>query len=103
MYTGGDIIRRSDMLDPRSGQLSYMFKKLSNLMGTSKKNPDSLLRDDYIVLACVLQVYALVLFSFLFRILFRFSTFARLELLNSALEYTLKFVLNSYHFWFLLI
>ncbi|KAA0050281.1 charged multivesicular body protein 7 isoform X2 [Cucumis melo var. makuwa] len=55
MYTGGDIIRRSDMLDPRSGQLSYMFKRLSNLMGTSKKNPESLLRDDYIILACVLQ------------------------------------------------
>ncbi|XP_038875996.1 uncharacterized protein LOC120068336 isoform X2 [Benincasa hispida] len=55
MYIEGDIIRRGDMLDPRSGQLSYLFKKLSNLMGTSKKNPDSLLRDDYVVLACVLQ------------------------------------------------
>lgn len=55
MYIEGDIIRRSDMLDPRSGQLSYLFKKLSNLMGASKKNPDSLLRDDYVVLACVLQ------------------------------------------------
>lgn len=66
MYIEGDIIRRSDMLDPRSGQLSYLFKKLSNLMGASKKNPDSLLRDDYVVLACVLQVYALILLSFSF-------------------------------------
>ncbi|XP_022938857.1 charged multivesicular body protein 7 [Cucurbita moschata] len=55
MQIEGDIIRRSDMLDPRGGQLSYLFKKLSNLMGTSKKNLDGLLSDDYIVLACVLQ------------------------------------------------
>ena len=64
MQIEGDIIRRSDMLDPRGGQLSYLFKKLSNLMGTSKKNPDSLLSDDYIALARVLQVYDLNLLSF---------------------------------------
>lgn len=67
MYIEGDIIRRSDMLDPRSGQLSYLFKKLSNLMGTSKKNPNGLLRDDYIILASVLKVYALSLLSLLLK------------------------------------
>ncbi|XP_022146425.1 charged multivesicular body protein 7 [Momordica charantia] len=55
MYIDGDIIIQSDMLDPRSGQLSHLFKKLSNLMGTSKKNPNDLLRDEYVVLASVLK------------------------------------------------
>lgn len=65
MYIDGDIIIQSDMLDPRSGQLSHLFKKLSNLMGTSKKNPNDLLRDEYVVLASVLKVYAFNLLSLL--------------------------------------
>lgn len=52
MYSSGDILRKEDLVDPTSGRLSQLFKRVVSLIGISSSSPESV--DDCLVLKTLL-------------------------------------------------
>ncbi|KAL9229565.1 hypothetical protein vseg_005018 [Gypsophila vaccaria] len=55
MYRSGDLLRMTDLEDPKSGQLSQLFKKMFRLSSALRPSPDSDILNDRLILRTTLQ------------------------------------------------
>ncbi|KAI3839233.1 hypothetical protein MKX03_032863 [Papaver bracteatum] len=55
MYSSGDILRKSDLMDPTAGPLSQMFKRMVNLIGISGPSSSEELIEEFLILSIPLQ------------------------------------------------
>ncbi|KAK3194426.1 hypothetical protein Dsin_025736 [Dipteronia sinensis] len=53
MYNEGDIVRSSDLVDPTSGRVSQLFKRVRNLMVRARTTSEVLLKDHVIFMTLV--------------------------------------------------
>ncbi|KAK2649852.1 hypothetical protein Ddye_017341 [Dipteronia dyeriana] len=53
MYTEGDIVRSSDIVDPTNGRVSQLFKRVRNLMVRARTTSEGLLKDHVIFMTLV--------------------------------------------------
>ncbi|XP_042483342.1 uncharacterized protein LOC122063709 isoform X2 [Macadamia integrifolia] len=65
MHKSGEIIHRGDLLDPTSGRLSQLFKRVMRLTGVSKSSPLQVTSEDQFILTSLLQERAAEVASFL--------------------------------------
>nr|AFK38291.1 unknown [Lotus japonicus] len=54
MYNEGDIMRTLDLVDPRSGRVSQLFRKVSSLITRSATPPD-IVAEEFVVVTAVLK------------------------------------------------
>lgn len=62
MYNEGDIIRSADLVDPTSGRLSQLFRKVRRLVAGTTIPPEVLLKD-HVIFATLMKVYELEMFN----------------------------------------
>ena len=55
MYSEGDIMRNVELVDPTSGRLSQLIRKVRNLVVRSTAAPDIIL-EDHVILTALLKV-----------------------------------------------
>ncbi|KAJ6338427.1 hypothetical protein OIU76_007987 [Salix suchowensis] len=55
MYNEGDIVRNVDLVDPSSGRLSQLFRKVRNLMVRSPVTPEIVMLEDHLFLTPLLK------------------------------------------------
>ena len=74
MYNEGEIVRCSDLMDPRSGRMSFLLRKFSNLMLRPTPSLQTLLQDRLILtplLKVPIILVALVFDSYVFNMTMR--------------------------------
>ncbi|OVA16608.1 Snf7 [Macleaya cordata] len=55
MYNTGDILRHKDLVDPTTGRLSQLFKRVVNLIGVSRPSFPEEIIEEYLILSIPLQ------------------------------------------------
>ncbi|KAJ4969497.1 hypothetical protein NE237_016198 [Protea cynaroides] len=55
MHKSGEIIQRGDLLDPTSGRVSQLFKRVIQLTGVSRSSPQQVISEDQFILTSLLQ------------------------------------------------
>ncbi|KAA8549008.1 hypothetical protein F0562_000692 [Nyssa sinensis] len=55
MYNAGDIVRSGDLVDPRSGRLSWIFRKLIHLGSLSRSSTPENIAEDHLILLSLLK------------------------------------------------
>lgn len=55
MYNEGDIVRNVDLVDPSSGRISQLFRKVRNLMVRSPVTPEIIMLEDHLFLTPLLK------------------------------------------------
>ncbi|XP_043711408.1 uncharacterized protein LOC122660253 isoform X2 [Telopea speciosissima] len=65
MHKSGEIIQRRDLLDPTSGRLSQLFKRVMQLTGVSRSSPQQVISEDQFILTLLLQERAAEVVTFL--------------------------------------
>lgn len=61
MYNEGDLVRSADLVDPTTGRLSQIFRKVRNLM-VRPMTTCQIMDEDLVILMSVLKVTCLKLF-----------------------------------------
>ncbi|CAL5433713.1 unnamed protein product [Camellia sinensis] len=56
MYNAGDILRRGDLVDPTSGRLSQILRRVVHLVGLSRASTQVDIMEDHLILLPVLKV-----------------------------------------------
>ena len=62
MYNEGDIVRNVDLVDPSSGRISQLFRKVRNLMVRSPVTPEIVMLEDHLFLTPLLKVASYLFF-----------------------------------------
>jgi charged multivesicular body protein 7 len=62
MYNEGDIVRNVDLVDPSSGRISQLFRKVRNLMVRSPVTPEIIMLEDHLFLTPLLKVASYLFF-----------------------------------------
>ncbi|CAK7348555.1 unnamed protein product [Dovyalis caffra] len=55
MFNEGDLVRSADLVDPSSGRLSQLFRKVRNLMVRSPITPEIIMLEDHLFLTPLLK------------------------------------------------
>lgn len=74
MYSEGDVVRSVDFVDPTSGRLSQLFRKVRNLVVKSTTTLDLMLEDSVILTALLKVCHSKLLYP-LFHHLVSISSF----------------------------
>lgn len=56
MYSEGDITRTVDLVDPTSGRLSQLLRKVSNLIIRPTTTPPDVMSEERVILTALLKV-----------------------------------------------